>query len=176
MKYRLDDIVTINNNSIKKEYFGAIDYLDTSSVFENSFDQPVHFNTSKEAPSRAKRLACIGDTVISTVRPNMHHLGFIDEKLVNSVFSTGFAIVEPNTDLVDPYYLFLFLSSDVVTRELQSIGENSTSTYPSIKPSDIKKLIIDLPKLNEQRRISKRIKCFEDKIKLNSQINDNLVA
>lgn len=175
MKYRLDDIVTINNNSIKKEYFGAIDYLDTSSVFENSFDQPVHFNTSKEAPSRAKRLACIGDTVISTVRPNMHHLGFIDEKLVNSVFSTGFAIVEPNTDLVDPYYLFLFLSSDVVTRELQSIGENSTSTYPSIKPSDIKKLIIDLPKLNEQRRISKRIKCFEDKIKLNSQINDNLL-
>lgn len=174
MKYKLDDIVTINNDSIKRDYFNAIDYLDTSSVFENRFEQPVHFKTSKEAPSRAKRLTRAGDTVISTVRPNMHHLGFIDEKLTNNVFSTGFAVVQPNIDLIDPYYLFLFLSSDVVTKKLQSIGENSTSTYPSIKPSDIKKLIIDLPELKKQRSIAKRMKVLEDKVKLNTQINDNL--
>ena len=106
----------------------------------------------------------------------MHHLGFIDEKLTNNVFSTGFAVVQPNIDLIDPYYLFLFLSSDVVTKKLQSIGENSTSTYPSIKPSDIKKLIIDLPELKKQRSIAKRMKVLEDKVKLNTQINDNLVA
>lgn len=174
MKYKLDDIVTINNDSIKRDYFNAIDYLDTSSVFENRFEQPVHFKTSKEAPSRAKRLTRAGDTVISTVRPNMHHLGFIDGKLTNNVFSTGFAVVQPNIDLIDPYYLFLFLSSDVVTKKLQSIGENSTSTYPSIKPSDIKKLIIDLPELKKQRSIAKRMKVLEDKVKLNTQINDNL--
>ena len=41
-----------------------------------------------------------------------------------------------------------------MTEVLQSIGETSTSTYPSVKPSDIGNLVIDMPPLDEQHLIA----------------------
>ena len=79
------------------------------------------------------------------------------------IYITGFAVVSPKRDKIDPYYLYLFLSSNRVTEILQSIGETSTSTYPSVKPSDIANLVIDIPSLIEQRTIAKRIQWIDEK-------------
>ena len=84
--------------------------------------------------------------------------------------------MSPKKDKIDPYYLYLFLSSNRVTEVLQSIGETSTSTYPSVKPSDIGNLVIDMSPLDEQHLIANRIRLIDEKKNQNSQINDNLVA
>lgn len=173
MKYKISELVSINSKAIKKDYDGLIKYIDTSSVNNGKFDNPRTYSTLHDAPSRARRMASVGDTVISTVRPNMKHIGFISENN-NYVYSTGFAVVSPNRKLVDPYYLYLYLSSAFVTKTLQSIGETSTSTYPSIKPNDIGNLSVDIPSMKEQTVVAKRIRLLDEKIKFNNRINDNL--
>ena len=173
---KLKDIVGINLKTINKKYDGQIQYLDTSSVTDNHFKGYRTYGNIQSAPSRARRIANIGDTVISTVRPNQKHNGFIDTQPDNAIYSTGFTIVSPNTDRVNPYYLYLFLSSEKVTEFLQQIGETSTSAYPSVKPSDIENLDIDLPSRDVQDKISKEIYLLDSKIKLNNKINDNFVV
>ena len=173
---KVKDIAEINLENIGKNYEGQLRYLDTSSVTDNYFENYKTYLSFKDAPSRARRKANIGDTVISTVRPNQRHIGFINKQPNNAVYSTGFAVVSPNTRKVDPYYLYLFLSSDKITEMLQQIGETSTSTYPSVKPSDIENLEIELPSKDVQEKISNELYLLDSKIKLNSQINDNLLA
>ena len=48
----------------------------------------------------------------------------------------------------------IFLKPIDIPEYLQGIAENSTSTYPSIKPSDIETLQINLPPLPEQQAIA----------------------
>lgn len=173
MKYRISDVASINNESVnKRNYKGIVNYVDTSSVVNGIFEGYQCYSNIFEAPSRARRLVSVGDTIISTVRPNMRHVGFIS-KQNDYIYSTGFAIVSPKRDKIDPYYLYLFLSSNRVTEILQSIGETSTSTYPSVKPSDIANLVIDIPSLIEQRTIAKRIRWIDEKKGVNNQINAN---
>ena len=175
MKYRISDVASINESSISKStYIGSVNYVDTSSVISGNFNGYRHYPSISEAPSRARRLVSKEDTVISTVRPNMKHVGFISSKS-DCIYSTGFAVVSPKKDKIDPYYLYLFLSSNRVTEVLQSIGETSTSTYPSVKPSDIGNLVIDMPPLDEQHLIANRIRLIDEKISLNQQINANLL-
>ena len=174
MKYRISDVASINESSISKStYIGSVNYVDTSSVISGNFNGYRHYPSISEAPSRARRLVSKEDTVISTVRPNMKHVGFISSKS-DCIYSTGFAVVSPKKDKIDPYYLYLFLSSNRVTEVLQSIGETSTSTYPSVKPSDIGNLVIDMPPLDEQHLIANRIRLIDEKKNQNSQINANL--
>ena len=175
MRYKIKDVAKINERAINKKYNGTINYIDTSSVTDNIFNNPKVYSSIKEAPSRARRVANLGDTIISTVRPNMKHTGFIDKvKYKNCIYSTGFAVVTPLKDRVDPFYLYLVLTNNKNTELLQSIGETSTSTYPSVKPSDIENLEHDFPSINEQKEISTTIKMLENKIYLNNKINTNL--
>ncbi|HBU67135.1 MAG TPA: hypothetical protein DEB34_00535 [Lactobacillus sp.] len=175
MKYKIKDVAKINKRVINKKYNGTINYMDTSSVTDNVFNDPKVYSSIKEAPSRARRVANLGDTIISTVRPNMKHTGFIDKaRYKDCIYSTGFAIVTPFEDRVDPFYLYLVLTNNENTELLQSIGETSTSTYPSVKPSDIENLEHDFPSINEQKEISTTIKMLENKIYLNNKINTNL--
>lgn len=175
MRYKIKDVAKINGRAINKKYNGTINYIDTSSVTDNIFNNPKVYSSIKEAPSRARRVANLGDTIISTVRPNMKHTGFIDKvKYKNCIYSTGFAVVTPLKDRVDPFYLYLVLTNNKNTELLQSIGETSTSTYPSVKPSDIENLEHDFPNINKQKEISTTIKMLENKIYLNNKINTNL--
>jgi type I restriction enzyme S subunit len=59
---------------------------------------------------------------------------------------------------------------------LHSIAEQSVSTYPSIKASDIENIEVELPPLVEQKRISSILNSLSDKIRQNTEINKNLAA
>ena len=174
MKYKISDIAEINKKTVNKNYKGKVFYLDTSSVTDDFFDCPKIYTSLKDAPSRARRLAENGDTIISTVRPAMKHIGYISHNL-NRVYSTGFAIISPKKSKVDPFYLYLVLSSKKITDLLQSIAVGSTSAYPSIKPYDIGNLTFDFPSLSIQEKIASIIKKIILKIKINNRINDNLM-
>jgi len=174
MKYKLSDVSTYNMNNLKKNYSDPIKYIDTGAVTDGKFNDPMVYNGIGEAPSRARRIAEVGDTVISTVRPENRHVGFVDEINAYNTYSTGFMIIHPNRTLVDPYYLYMVLSSWKITKKLQSIAGGSTSTYPSFKPSDLNDLIWDFPEINKQKEYAQKIKLVDRKISLNSMINDNL--
>lgn len=176
MRYRVSDFAGLNIRSVSKNTKGAFYYIDTSSVFQGHFREAIRYSAVADAPSKARRLAQEGDTVISMVRPSNKHIGFIDFDTDNYVFSTGFVVVHPNSEIIDPFYLYLLLSLDSTTRYLQQIAESSTTAYPSVKAEDIGNLSFDIPEISVQRRIAHKIRIIEKKLKLNQEINDNLAA
>ena len=158
-----------------KEKWSLIRYLDTGSITEGRIDeiQTLYPGVDK-IPSRARRKVSVGDILFSTVRPNQKHYGIIEAGTENLLVSTGFTVVTVDTTIADPYFIYYYLTQSSVIESLQAIAEQSTSTYPSIKPSDIEDIELDLPELETQKKIGSTLRMLDRKIALNEEINDNL--
>lgn len=157
-----------------KDNLSYLRYLDTGSITQNKIEQLQIFHDKNKLPSRAKRLVRKNNIIYSTVRPNQKHYGFIDENIMNVIVSTGFAVIDVNEDIADPYYVYLLLTQEEVTNYLQSIAEQSVTSYPSIKASDIENLEFNLPPIKTQKIISNFIRTLDKKISVNESINKNL--
>ena len=171
---KLGDVVITNAKSIDKSYsFEAISYLDTGSITKGKIESFQEI-TLKDSPSRAKRLVKPNDIVYSTVRPIQRHYGILKKPHPNLVVSTGFTVIEVNQKLADPDFIYFHLSSDESVEYLDVIAEASTSTYPSLKPSDIENLDISLPPLQEQKAIASVLNSLDEKIDLLHRQNTTL--
>ena len=173
---RLGSVVRTNVSTYsEKEGWAFVNYLDTGNITQDTISEIQRINVGTDKlPSRARRKVQIGNIIYSTVRPNQLHYGFIKSQPDNFLVSTGFAVIDVNEKEAVPEYIYYFLTHRDVTERLQAIAEQSTSAYPSIKPSDIEDLTIDLPPIEEQRKIVGLLKMLDDKIKQNTEINNNL--
>lgn len=106
----------------------------------------------RTAPSRARRVLREGDILVSTVRPNLKsHLKF-GGQFLHAVCSTGFAVVRCAQDLADPGYIYAHLFGSLINRQIDRIIAGSN--YPAISSSDVRKLELPLPRLEEQSAIA----------------------
>ena len=71
-------------------------------------------------------------------------------------------------------FVYYLLTQNNTTEQLQAIAEQSVSTYPSIKPSDIENLEFKLPNLIIQSKIVSILDTIDSKICQNEKINNNL--
>jgi len=141
-----DYCIENTGNLSKNDSFDTILYLDTGSITDNYiFElQKLNFATD-EIPSRAKRKVTHGDIIYSTVRPNLRHYGLLQNPPDNLIVSTGFSVLH-NTGLgVSNDFLFMWLTTKSILEYLQSIAENSVSTYPSLNVSDLLNVEIIVP-------------------------------
>ena len=172
----LGECVVINTSTYSpKENWPLVNYLDTGNITENRIDaiQEIDVRTQK-LPTRARRKVMPGDVVYSTVRPNQRHFGIVDGPPPNFLASTGFAVLRGLDGVAETEYIYWYLTQDDVVEYLHGIAENSTSAYPSIKPSDLEQLTLKLPPLPEQRRIAHILGTLDDKIELNRRMNETL--
>jgi type I restriction enzyme S subunit len=176
MSFKISEVCDINSlNLSKNDNLKTINYLDTANLNVGTVDELQYMEVGKDKiPSRAKRIVRKNDILISTVRPNQKHYGIIKNVAKNMVASTGFAVLTPKEDKVDPGYIYNYLIQDHITTYLHSIAESSTSAYPSIKPSVIGELEVDLPPLQEQKAIAHVLSTLDDKIEVNNQINKTI--
>ncbi|PJC21020.1 MAG: restriction endonuclease subunit S, partial [Candidatus Yonathbacteria bacterium CG_4_9_14_0_2_um_filter_47_74] len=171
---RLGDLVLINQSSITNGFsYKEIEYIDTSAVTKNHFENPQILNIN-EAPSRAKRLLKDGDTILSTVRPNLCHYGFIKDPKPNTVASTGFVVLTPKN--INPFYLYSYLTQDSITDTLSSIAEATTTTFPAFRPEVLSEMEIEIPDLPIQNKIAEILSAYDVKIENNNKITKNLEA
>lgn len=175
-KVKLGEVCKINTDSYSKnDNLHFINYLDTGNITMNRIESYKRLVVGiDEIPSRARRKVKANDIVFSTVRPNQKHYGIIKQPVENMLVSTGFTTISVDTSVSNPLFIYYILTQDYVTEGLQIIAEQSTSTYPALKPSDITNLEFDLPPLDEQKRIAGILGSLDDKIELNNQINANL--
>jgi len=170
--FRLGELVGVNERSITSNFsHSEIEYIDTASVVENRFNKPEILNI-KQAPSRAKRLVKDGDTIISTVRPNLKHYGFIKNPNENTVVSTGFVVLTPRE--IDPFYLFSYLTQESVTNTLAAIAEATTTTFPAFRPEVLADIEIEVPDFPMQKKIAEILSAYDAKIENNNAIIKNL--
>lgn len=173
-EYKLGELIITNALTINKKYpYTEIQYLDTGSITCNKIESYQYYNI-EDAPSRAKRLVKEEDIIYSLVRPNQLHYGFIKFPQKNLVVSTGFVTITCKKEVLNPKFLYYYLTQNSVIEYLHTIAEASTSAYPSLKPIDIESLDIEIPPLEEQKRIALIISSLDDKIDLLHQENKTL--
>lgn len=173
---RLGDICKTNENSYyPKDNWKFVNYLDTGSLTENKITELQYINTKTDKmSSRARRKVIKNSILYSTVRPNQLHYGIIKEPVDNLLVSTGFTVIDVDTNKAIPEFIYYLLIQNNTTEQLQAIAEQSVSTYPSIKPSDIENLEFKLPNLIIQSKIVSILDTIDSKICQNEKINNNL--
>lgn len=172
---RVRDIAKININNISSNTtFKEYKYLDTSNLTNNIVNQFQIYSDIKSLPSRAKRLVKAGDILISTVRPNQCHFGFMSNPDNNLVVSTGFTVVSPDENLVNGRYLYYFLTQSKITNYLQMIAESSVSSYPSITSEVIANIEINLPGKPTQDKIVNQLELLDKKLEVNLKLISEL--
>ena len=173
---RLGDICITNKNSYSsKDNWEFVNYLDTGSLTENKITELQYINIETDkVPSRARRKVIKNSILYSTVRPNQLHYGIIKEPVDNLLVSTGFIVIDVDANKAIPEFIYYLLTQNNTTEQLQAIAEQSVSTYPSIKSSDIEDLEFKLPNLIIQKKIVSILDTIDNKIRQNEKINNNL--
>lgn len=132
-----------------------IAYVDIGSVtYERGVEKVEDFLFS-EAPSRARRLARPGDTVVSTVRTYLKAIDYIDDSKSSYVFSTGFAVLSPVH--IQDKFLACTVGSGFFTNQ---VDERSFGiSYPAISGSSLSGLYVAVPPEFEQAKIANYVSC-----------------
>ncbi|MCT7677976.1 MAG: restriction endonuclease subunit S [Lactobacillus iners] len=177
-KIRLGDACKTNMYSYSpKEKWNFVNYLDTGNITDNKIDSIQYIDVVNEKlPSRARRKVKKDSIIYSTVRPNQHHFGIIKSQPENFLVSTGFAVIDTDSQVLDADFLYYLLTQSTIVESLNAIAEQSTSAYPSIKPSDIENLEIEIPDIATQKKIADVLFSLDKKMAQNMEINKNLVA
>ena len=177
-KIKLGDACTTNADSYSpKENWQYVNYLDTGNITENRIDSIQLIDVNKDKlPSRARRKVKTNSIIYSTVRPNQRHFGIIKTQPDNFLVSTGFAVIDADDSVLNADFLYYLLSQPLLVESINAIAEQSTSAYPSIKPSDLEDLEIEIPSLEDQKKIADVLSSLYNKITQNIVINENLVA
>lgn len=156
--YRIEDLCDINRETIKianaPKY---ILYLDTGSVTRGKISD-VESLTFADAPSRARRIVRNDSIIYSTVRPNLQHYGILKNPPSNLLVSTGFAVLDCKEEIANIVYLAL--SHPSVYRYCSLIADCAVATYPSIKPKEIGRIYIALPKMSVCKRWNEKIESY----------------
>jgi type I restriction enzyme S subunit len=154
---RVDEVASISKvkrDSSKKpeELFQYIDITGVD-VSTGVIVRPQDL-TGEEAPSRARKVICAYDVIVSTCRPTRGAIAVVPQSLHNQIASTAFSIVRAKPG-VNPFYLHyaLRLSSTLEQFRKWSTG----SSYPAILDEDVKKTLIPMPGPEMQDRIARSV-------------------
>ncbi len=151
---RLKYASTINDDALPEETLADVEleYVDIGNVDSSGRIQGTTKYRFEAAPSRARRKVRNGDVIISTVRTYLQAIAPIDAAPDNLVVSTGFAVVRPSPQKLDPHFCKYALREPEFLAEVErrSVGVS----YPAVNASDLGDIAIPLPGLAQQRVIA----------------------
>ena len=163
----------INKSSANPfDLFGDSDfvYIDISSI-ENGkgIISSRNILNTKNAPSRARRILRAGDILLSTVRPNLQAIAYIEDLKFNTIASTGFAILTSKKSYCSKF-IYYSLYQDYLKQQM--ISKMGKGAYPSINEKDVNELLISAPHFSKQKEIAKKL----DKEKSILDANKELIS
>ena len=168
---KLSEIAFLNPESWSaKNYPEKIEYLDLAGV-KNGKIQETNTYLWSDAPSRAKRILHIGDTIIGTVRPGNRSFCMIQRKGLTG--STGFAALRPK-DQINAPLLYLASTNNENIQRLTHLADGGA--YPAVKPEVIIETSFVLPNISIQKIFGELLspiflKVFENKKESNHLSN-----
>ncbi|MFF9246850.1 hypothetical protein ACWHAO_16080 [Streptomyces albidoflavus] len=143
-----EPVVKVHPGELGKEAFRYVDIGSIASgelVVSAAKEIPV-----QDAPSRARQLIQVGDTVFSTVRPYLKKIAWIPEFLDGEIASTGFCVLRPG-EALEPRFLFHLVTSNGFVARI--VEKQRGASYPAVREVDIFEEEVVVPPVSEQRRI-----------------------
>lgn len=126
-------------------------YIDIGSVTTGHINKYQELRFA-DAPSRARRLVKNNDIIISTVRTYLKAIAFIQDLQKTTVVSTGFIVLSPKKNLIDPVYLRYAIENESFISKVQAYSVGIT--YPAINSSTIMNFKLVYPPFNAQKEIA----------------------
>lgn len=113
-----------------------------------------------------------GDIVFSRVG-SVDRCSYVSNEYVGWMFSGRCLRVRPFAE-IDPEYLYYYFTLETTKQFVRGIATGAT--MPSINTKFMGEVPIMYPSLDTQRKIADILGTIDEKIEVNNEINDNLVA
>lgn len=159
---------TYKKNNEKIVLINTSDVLN-GKVLNHEFVQNINIK------GQFKKTFIKDDILYSEIRPQNKRFAYVDFDSKNYIASTKLMVLRYKENVL-PKFLYLILSSNNVINNLQAIAETRSGTFPQITYNELSKIEINLPPLDEQKRIADVLSALDDKIEVNNKINENLEA
>ena len=137
-----------------------------------NFDNKVFISSEKDNQLKAGKLK--RNDIVITTRGTIGNVAIYDDKVpYNDVrINSGMLILRADSSKLDTKFLYYYLSSKEFKEQVNSLI--SGSAVPQLPIRDIKKLTLPNITKKQQEKIANIISSFEDRIELNTQINQTL--
>lgn len=175
MRYRLSEIMDVIGGGTPKtnkpEYWnGDIPWLSVKD-FNNDFRYVYKTEktiTTAGLDNSSTKLLRRNDLIISA-RGTVGEMAMIPFPMAFNQSCYGLRAKE---DIVDSEYLYYLIKHNIVTLKKNTHG----SVFDTITRGTFDGIEVELPTLQEQKRVALILRDFDDKIELNNEINKNLYA
>ena len=152
---RLKDVALVNGSSLPAttDPVFEFDYLEISNVDYHGVVDPQAIERLRfeDAPSRARRRVARGNTIISSVRPNLQAVAFMGDEQSDLVCSTGFNVVQPTESKLHAKFAYYALISEAGRQYFEATATGVG--YPAVADKDFGALEVHLPPVLEQVQI-----------------------
>lgn len=174
MKYRLSEVACFNPaESIKKGIVAKKISMDKLQPFCR--DIPDYEMTEYTGGTKFRN----GDTIMARITPCLENgkiakVDILEDGEVG-FGSTEYIVFRANDNILNEDYLYYLVCSPIV-RDIAIKSMVGSSGRQRVQTDVVKNIEIDIPSLDEQKRIATILKRLDDKIKNNIIINNNLAA
>ncbi len=164
-------LIDYRGKTPQKQSFG-IPLITAKVVKGGRIETPDEFIAVEDYESWMRRgIPEVGDVVVTTEAP----LGEVGQLGVERVaLAQRLIALRGKAGLLDNGFLKFLMQSDDVQEQLRARA--SGTTVLGIKQSELRKVLLKLPPLDEQRAIAHILGTLDDKIELNCRMNETLEA
>ena len=133
--------VTNSDSWTARHHPPTVEYVDLSSAKWGNIEATALLDW-KAAPSRARRIAKVGDTIVGTTRPGNGSFAYISRN--GLTVSTGFAVLSPRRSMYRDTVYIAATSVENIER-LANLAEGHGGAYPAVKPNEVTDTVIVFP-------------------------------
>ena len=114
------------------------------------------------------------DILYSEIRPANKRFAYVDFDSEDYIASTKLMVLRKRSNSITNRFLYYCLTNDFFTEKMQHLAEARSGTFPQITFDVLKNESINVPSIENQNKITMILDNINNKIKSNSEINNNL--
>lgn len=162
----LADIAEMNAKSWSaRNHPDEVKYVDLSNTKWGVIETTAKLAWEK-APSRARRTARIGDTIVATTRPGNGSFAYISRD--GYTVSTGFAVLTPKEQVYRDLVYITATNPENIER-LANLADGHGGAYPAVKPSEVSDTEVVLPSKEMAEAFAATASAIRNKIEFAKQ-------
>ncbi|SEG23238.1 restriction endonuclease subunit S [Jhaorihella thermophila] len=167
----LGDVADTNAASwTARSHPDEVEYVDLSKTKWGTIESTAKLPWEK-APSRARRIARAGDTIIGTTRPGNGSFAYISRD--GLTVSTGFAVLTPKRPEFRDF-VYIAATDPENIRRLANLADGHGGAYPAVRPAEVSDTPVVIPPDEVIDAFAKAVSPLRARIEFNKTENETL--